>query len=642
MHKEPQESGRRNLFSRLSLALSNIRIPWKITFIAMGVFSMFWVLFRVLSKPQRIDYPCVRAASPIMCSFLGWLFTMGGGIYLFKISKAALKKKAILLSIGLFLLANILVLFSTLTTPKNIYASESSLPEVNTPVGVPQGVKPGRVVWVWNPDATNPDCTNVFGDAWDLPHNTSMEVVDRMLREAIAALASEDDLYASWNSLFSHFNEKKGKGLVAYTPGEKIFIKVNLVGGHRARMDANLQRIKHTRYANSQTSPQVVLSVLRQLVTIYGVNQNNIYVGDPSKNINSDYWNLWTKEFPDVHYVSERAELGRKLAGKGSKPTLKYSDKGRVLGITEDYLCMQLEEADYLINLAALKAHARSGVTLCAKNHYGSQKRGDANHLHIALPNETPGNRQYRALVDMMGHNKLGGNTLLYVVDGLYPGPDANERPDKWQMEPFNGGWASSLFVSQDPVALESVCTDFLSTEYNLANPECSYPWIDGTTDYLLQAADPAFWPEGIVYDPENDGTPLESLGVFERWNNSADKQYALELGGSAGIEFVKRLYPKGYDNTPTSFRQTPAEKITIYPNPFNSYFYIDMAGLKNGEVSVQILDLQGRLRYHRNVEHTSNQESLTITTTGLEAGTYILTLRSGKYFRSTTIIKGL
>ena len=640
MYKEPLRYRILNLFSMFFLTLSKIRIPWKITFVAMGIFSMFWVLFRVLSKPQRIDYPCVRAASPVMCSFLGWLFTMGGGIYFFKISKAALKKRAIVLSAGLFLLASLLVVLSTLTSPNPTYASESSLPEVNTPVGIPQGVKPGRVVWVWNPDATNPDCTNAFGDAWDLPHNSNMTVVDSMMRESIRELAGKDKLHDAWNSLFLHFNEKKGKGPVDYTEGEKIFIKLNLVGGHRARMDANLNRIKHSRYANSQTSPQVVLSVLRQLIDVYGISQHMIYVGDPSKNINNDYWQLWTKEFPNVNYMAQQGEHGRIKAESEPVASLWYSDRGQTLRFTEDFLCKQLAEADYLINLAALKAHMRAGITLTAKNHYGSFTRGDANHLHVALPNETPGNKRYRTLVDMMGHEKLGGNTLLFVVDGLYPGPDANDKPDKWQMEPFSGNWASSIFVSQDPVALESVCFDFLATEYSLSNTACSYPWISGAADYLLQAADPANWPEGIMYDPENNGVPLKSLGTYERWNNAIDMQYAMDLGGLPGIDFIKLLYPNGYSTEPTHIAVRKAHDIIVYPNPFISDINIVLPDFKGDWIEIQIHNADGRLVYGNTLGRNDINGPVSVTTGLSGSGIFVLSLSSESEKFSKTLLK--
>jgi parallel beta-helix repeat protein len=45
--------------------------------------------------------------------------------------------------------------------------------------------------------------------------------------------------------------------------------------------------------------------------------------------------------------------------------------------------------------------------------------------------------------------------------------------------------------------------------------------------------------PSGTVYDPEQDGTPLASLGVHEHWNNPIDKQYSRNLGTGDGIELV-------------------------------------------------------------------------------------------------------
>jgi hypothetical protein len=639
MKKESIKAEIRSLFSRVFLAVRKIRIPWKVTFIAMGVFSMFWVLFRVLSKPQRIDYPCVRAASPIMVSFLSWLFTMGGGIYFFNISKAAMRRKAVFLSIGLFLVASVLITFSTITGSSPTYASADSLISTNTPAGTPRGSIPGRVVWIWNPDATNENCTNNFGDAWDLPHNTNLIIVDSMIRESVRNLAGEENLQDAWNKLFLYFNDKKGKGLINYKDGEKIFIKVNLVGGHRARMDNNLKRIPHNRYANSQTSPQVVHSILRQLIDVCGISQNNIYVGDPSKSINSDYWDLWTSEFPHVNYVAKQGELGRITAESEPVASLKYSERGEILQFAEDNLCNQLAEADYLINLAALKAHSVAGVTLTAKNHYGSFTRGSASHLHIALPNETPGNSRYRPLVDMMAHEKLGGNTLLFVVDGLYPGPDANEKPDKWQMSPFNGDWASSIFVSQDPVALESVCFDFLATEYSLNNPDCSYPWLSGANDYLLQSADSAYWPEGFIYDPENDGTPISSLGVYERWNNPIDKQYANELGLGQGIDFVKLLYPDGYPQDPTNVDFLNETNFSVYPNPFQSGFTIHFKTISSPNTTIQLHNSAGSLVYQTDLD-VYMDERVFVDAQHIESGLLHLTVTQNNNRSTVTVIK--
>ena len=146
-----------------------------------------------------------------------------------------------------------------------------------------------------------------------------------------------------------------------------------------------------------------------------------------------------------------------------------------------------------------------------------------------------------------MGSKHLGQNTLLYIVDGLFGGgADETKGPVKYFMPPFNNDWSNSIFLSQDQVALESVCFDFLRTEWNGINKHNAsnnltenHPNWNGVDDYLHQAADPSNWPAGILYDPDNSGKPLSSLGVHEHWNNAVEKQYSRNLGYDKGIELI-------------------------------------------------------------------------------------------------------
>jgi len=157
--------------------------------------------------------------------------------------------------------------------------------------------------------------------------------------------------------------------------------------------------------------------------------------------------------------------------------------------------------------------------------------------MHKDLPYTTPGNGRYRPLVDLMGHKHLGGKTMLYLIDGLYAGKHAKERaPRKWNSRPFNGDWTSSLFASQDPVAIDSVGFDFLRTEWDDA------PHKSGTNDYLIESALANNPPSGTFYDPDHKGNVarLASLGVYEHWNNPTDKQYSRNLKTGKGIELVK------------------------------------------------------------------------------------------------------
>jgi len=202
-----------------------------------------------------------------------------------------------------------------------------------------------------------------------------------------------------------------------------------------------------------------------------------------------------------------------------------------------DFIPDLYAKADYLINIAVLKSHG-AGITLCAKNHYGSYGRVPDEegyyNLHPSLAGNDPNPGRYRALVDITGHPHMGGKTLLYMLDGLYGGNNWDGYPYKFEMDPFNHDWPSSIIVSQDPVAIDSVGLDILWTEgWSLVRNTA------GLDDYLKEAALADNAPSGTVYDPDGDGTGLESLGVHERWNNAIDRQYSRNLGTGDGIELI-------------------------------------------------------------------------------------------------------
>jgi hypothetical protein len=306
----------------------------------------------------------------------------------------------------------------------------------------------------------------------------------------------------------------------------------------------------------TETSPYIVLELLRELVNKAGIRQQDISVGDPIAHIFGHNYSVWHAEFPDVIYIDRFSEMfGRTLIRKTEKELVWYSDKKQ-----SDKLYDIFESADYMINVASLKPHGSAGISLTAKNHFGSHARQSASHLHYALiapswesyPREVgkPSNggyKKYRVLVDLMGSRYLGGNTMLAVVDGLFGGgADETRGPVKYFMPPFNNDWSNSIFLSQDQVALESVCYDFLRSEWNGVNKHGAAnnvfeqgPNMFGVDDYLHQAADSKNWPEGIVYDPDNIGKPLQSLGVHEHWNNPDRKQYSGNTGKGSGITLV-------------------------------------------------------------------------------------------------------
>jgi len=423
----------------------------------------------------------------------------------------------------------------------------------NRPIGKAQGIVPGRVSWVWDPASTNPGCANkpvseetsaALYDAWFQDKNTSQEKVDQMLIAGLCSIVGKEKPGEAWDAVFRYHNLKRGKGSVPYIKGEKIYLKLNRTSASGG-MDSEYRRLEDKPVALScETSPQIVLSMLRQLVHVAGVPQECIYVGDTLRNIYQDEFTKYYAEFPQVNYLSSLGSTrGRIPCSETAKDLIFYSDKKTVMsGAGSDKLYTVLEDAEYLINLAAMKGHGTAGISLCAKNHFGSHARRSASHLHPGLNNSSRlGYGYYRVLVDIMGNKFTGDRNLFYMLDALWTGADWNGLPVKFLMPPFNNHWSSSLLMSLDPVAIESVAFDFLRSEFS--NPEHSFPYISepGVDDYLHQSADSGNWPKGIVYAPNGDGIAIKkSLGVHEHWNNPADKLYSKNLGTGEGIELVK------------------------------------------------------------------------------------------------------
>ncbi len=434
----------------------------------------------------------------------------------------------------------------------------------NQPFGTPMGINPGRVVWVWNPDATNENCLNTFEskDYYFKPENTNKDVVRSMIRDGLTKLTGKNKIEAAWDQLFRYHNQVRFKNNKGYAKGEKIFIKINqgtsrwlLTQEDKDNGYFYPQTFKPTalrgasNYGTTETNPYVVLELLKELVNEAGIDQADIAVGDPMTDIYGHNYQVWYAEFPGVVYLDKfSTKFGRTMTVPTEEDRIFYANKTQ-----KDKVYDVIERADYLINVASLKPHYAAGISLTAKNHFGSQARSTAQHLHNSLitPRGSLGSNggyhKYRVQVDLMGSKYLGRNTVLYLVDGLFGGGAIETKvPVKYFMSPFNNDWSSSIFVSQDQVALESVCYDFLRTEWNginqhnPANSQPDYtPNIRGVDDYLHQAADSANWPEGIVYDPDNSGKPLPSLGVHEHWNNAKSKQYSRNLGLNKGIELV-------------------------------------------------------------------------------------------------------
>jgi len=534
-------------------------LVWLYPFI--GLAALIWFLVRVIPKPSRSAYPCQRVAFPLASGFIVWLLGITGSAVAFRKAKRAIAgARYILAAICLVISVGFIWAAISSTNEEPVYAHEPIVH--NSPIGDAKGVYPGRVAWIHDPDATSwagsdGDTTGPF---WHEDVCTDQTVVNEMFSEALRALTGKSTDAQAWDAIFKNFNQQMGKGYVGYTSGQKIAIKVNFVlmntnPSSGDKPDGPPPSGEEYRLDQIDNSPQLTIALLKQLIDVAGVSPGDISIGDPLMMMPNHWYDMVEDECPGVVFLTKEGYplYGRTEVAFDYNAPFYWSDPitSRLEGKQQDYIPTHFSQSDYFINFPILKSHNDSGITLSAKNHYGSLARlpyifsGPLTHydMHLTRASQTPGMGNYRAHVDLMGHPKLGGKTMLVLIDGLYSGRSWDSHPIRWDMAPFNGDWPSSIFLSQDPVAADSVGFDFMDYEWDEGPSDINgYPQKSGTDDYMHEAALIPSSPSGVTYDPNDDGVGLtESLGVHEHWNNATDKQYSRNLDpvDGTGIELV-------------------------------------------------------------------------------------------------------
>jgi len=482
---------------------------WKgVWFHLAGIIAITWFLIRVVPKPQRAQYPCQQVAMSISLGYISfWSILFTGLVVWLRHAKTKVAKTLPTVFAGFVVLFTITgAVFATNYFQGEQPSAVSWDPIPKEPMGVGTGVNPGRVVWVWNPNATEEELSGYW---WE-QENNHQDVINQMVSIGVQQFAGTATDAEAWDVIFTYFNEVHGNGNAGYQLGEKIAIKMNLnnalggIGDPYPKEDND-----------RDASPYVVKALLRQLVNVVGVAQEDITVFDASRPIlnclyNRIYYENYpaeplVEEFSQIHYVDSLGGAPGREQVVPSSTTMRFSE-----GVVRT-LPTCVVEAKYLINIPILKRHPiNTGVTLSGKNFFGSfiEPVSDIHPYHISgliMGNAAP-------QVDLFAYEHLGGKTLLYLGDGTFGTKVDHKTIAKFLMYPFNDDWTNSLFFSQDPVALDSVMYDFLLTEGT--NP------IEGAQNYLHQAA----VPPPNVYDPENDGTYLStSLGVHEHWDRTTD-----------------------------------------------------------------------------------------------------------------------
>ena len=501
----------------------------------IGFAATVWFLIRVIPKPSRASYPCQQAAFPLASTFVLGLVS----IVQFKPNKYGKVKLSVC---GLIALAVIVGLSAVEEVPTHWLPVEGA----NKPMGVARGIFPGRVSWVRDPAATpwNGDATK--GHYWDEGTGINQAACDKMMSKCLQNLTGAATDKKAWDKIFRYYNKNANGKDVGYQTGETVALKINVNNAYASKAG---QPDNNMGYADEDPQidcdPQSTLAMLRQLINRAGVPQDKISVIEAVRVVPDKIYDPCHKEFPNVVWVDSKGN-----GSNGRQPPQWHKD---VLGYTVKNKCgtgtpEAMLNATYIVNMSLVKGHPTCGVTLTAKNHYGSIDARD----HGAYINTWSHKMGiYNPFVDLIGSKYLGGKTVLFIMDGLFACKSCNDPVDKEScgfVKMYGGEWLSSYFMSLDPVAIDSVGIDFLRSEFDerLAySPKTDlhgdqpYGHNVDCDNYLHEAAQAGNAPSGTVYQP--DGKPLASLGVHEHWNNMIDKQYSRNLSkDGAGIELLK------------------------------------------------------------------------------------------------------
>ena len=142
-------------------------------------------------------------------------------------------------------------------------------------------------------------------------------------------------------------------------------------------------------------------------------------------------------------------------------------------------------------------------------------------------------------MVDIIANQDVGQKTLLYFVDAVVTTAGQNATlTQAMRWETMGNQFPCSIFMSQDPIAIDSVCLDFL-----LSEPNMKIVAEAPMDNYLIEAATVPNPPSDTVYK-DGHGNPItESLGVHEHWYDAKSKEYSRNKGADVGIELIKILY---------------------------------------------------------------------------------------------------
>jgi hypothetical protein len=320
-------------------------------------------------------------------------------------------------------------------TPTEISVADANpMPELE-PSPMPNGLPgvtgarfPGRVVHVTHEDVHSWNYKDL--NYWDF---VNQPMVDDMVDHGLMSLTGQNTVEDAWRSLIPN-----------YLPGEVVAIKVSFNNTYSEPGSVEM--------IDGITEP---INALIRGLHVIGVPYDSIVVYDSSR---------WLpKRFTDkCQYAGVLFRYSSHDPWGEGSAAVEFSPPG-VSAFTQR-LSKEVAQANYLINVPIMKWHGMAKLSLALKNHYGSVDKPQDLHpwSTLASPDFST---NYNPMVDLNNNPHIREKTILTLGDGIFAALRNNvgSFPRGWRT--YVNKTPNSLFFSTDPVAIDCVMGDFLSSE---------------------------------------------------------------------------------------------------------------------------------------------------------------------------------
>ncbi len=284
------------------------------------------------------------------------------------------------------------------------------------------------------------------------PDTIGADAVHRILGEGMMAFTGAKDVGTAWRTV-----------LLNYRNGDKMAIKPNF--------NFVEQGMDHT-----ITSPQLLNAVVKQLIEYVGVPASNITVYDLCKKMPAEAvkrrisYPIRYAERADIQSfadkVSLRMHLGLSAADTGAQIEMRESIVDEDGKPVTCYMPKIVTQAQHLINMPLLTNHIYVLNSGALKNHYGTVRFSNYQQYPVALH----GKFLTKSVTDINRNRHIKDKTRIIIADGIFGVFDRGEGSGKKPWRTLQDRFPESIFISRDPVAIDSVMARFVARERKARN----------------------------------------------------------------------------------------------------------------------------------------------------------------------------